>query len=63
MFLIRQVTTDPAMLIYLDLINSKKTAPNENYARELCELFVLGRTDHTGSPPYTAADVLSLIHI
>ena len=55
--LIRQITTDPAMLVYLDLLNSKKTAPNENYARELCELFVLGRTDHTGSQPYTEADV------
>ncbi|MBM3660458.1 MAG: DUF1800 domain-containing protein [Actinobacteria bacterium] len=55
--LIRQITTDPAMLIYLDLLNSKRTAPNENYARELCELFVLGRTDHTGTQPYTEADV------
>lgn len=55
--LVRSVTTDLAMLRYLDLLNSRKTAPNENYARELCELFVLGRTDSTGAQPYTEADV------
>lgn len=55
--LIRSITTDWAMLLYLDLLYSKKTAPNENYARELCELFVLGRTDASGAQPYTEADV------
>ena len=60
--LIRQVTTDPAMLRYLDLLYSYKTAPNENYARELCELFVLGRTDASGAPPYTEADVEAAAH-
>jgi uncharacterized protein (DUF1800 family) len=55
--LVRQITTDRAMMVYLDLLYSKKTAPNENYPRELCELFVLGRTDHTGTSPYTEADV------
>ncbi len=40
--LLLDVTKDPAMLLWLDGSNSKPTAPNENYARELMELFTLG---------------------
>ncbi len=36
------ITLDPAMMWWLDLRLSKKNAPNENYARELMELFTLG---------------------
>ena len=36
------VTTDPAMLVFLDGIANRKGGPNENYARELLELFTLG---------------------
>jgi uncharacterized protein (DUF1800 family) len=36
------ITTDPAMQIYLTLSGSTKQDPNENYARELQELFTLG---------------------
>ena len=36
------MTTDPAMLMWLSLSGSTKTAPNENYAREMQELFTLG---------------------
>lgn len=32
----------PAMLVYLDNIKNEKSAPNENYARELMELHTLG---------------------
>jgi len=41
--LLRSVTSDPAMLLFLSLADSDKEAPNENYARELMELFTLGR--------------------
>ena len=41
--LLQAVTRDPAMLLFLSLANSDKEAPNENYARELMELFTLGR--------------------
>jgi uncharacterized protein (DUF1800 family) len=41
--LLRGVTTDPAMQLFLSLADSSKWAPNENYARELMELFTLGR--------------------
>ncbi len=37
-----RVTINPAMLLYLNGLNSVKGAPNENYARELMELFTLG---------------------
>ncbi len=40
--LLREVTRDPAMLGFLSLSDSDPKAPNENYARELMELFTLG---------------------
>jgi uncharacterized protein (DUF1800 family) len=40
--LVYRVTQNPAMLLYLTGLNSIKGAPNENYARELMELFTLG---------------------
>jgi uncharacterized protein (DUF1800 family) len=43
------VTLDPAMMIYLDMEGSERTNPNENYARELLELFSLGVGNYTES--------------
>lgn len=40
--LLRQVTQSPVMGDYLDHVNNDKVAPNENYARELLQLFSLG---------------------
>ena len=40
--LLHSVARDPAMLIYLDNDTNKKGQPNENFARELLELFTLG---------------------
>jgi uncharacterized protein (DUF1800 family) len=37
-----QVTIDPGMLRYLDLATSTGKSPNENYSRELMELFTMG---------------------
>jgi uncharacterized protein (DUF1800 family) len=45
------VSQDPAMLIWLDGNTNRKGAPNENYGRELLELFTLGIGN------YTEADV------
>ncbi len=42
-----KVTLDPAMLMYLDLEDSDKAKPNENYAREFFELFTLGIGHYT----------------
>src|SRR5258706_6776134 len=40
--LLHAVAKDPAMLVYLDNAGSRKQAPNENFAREVMELFTLG---------------------
>jgi uncharacterized protein (DUF1800 family) len=40
--LLRGISRDPAMLRYLDNQTNKKEHPNENYARELLELFSMG---------------------
>ena len=46
------VTKDPAMLVWLSGIKNTRLAPNENYARELMELFTLG-----AGRGYTESDV------
>lgn len=57
----RAITKDLAMLVYLDGIKSYKTGQrsniNENYSRELMELFTMGVTDWNGVANYTEADV------
>ena len=45
--LLREMGRDPAMLIYLDGANSRKEQPNENFAREVMELFTLGEGNYT----------------
>jgi uncharacterized protein (DUF1800 family) len=49
--LLHAIAKDPAMLVYLDNARSRRGAPNENFAREVMELFTLG----VGR--YTEADV------
>ncbi len=50
---VREIGLTPAMLVYLDGGRNRKGAPNENYARELYELFTLGEGNG-----YTEQDVL-----
>jgi uncharacterized protein (DUF1800 family) len=45
--LLHAESKDPAMLIYLDNANNRKGAPNENFAREVMELFTLGEGHYT----------------
>ena len=45
--LLTKMGTDPAMLVWLDTNTSTKAAPNENYAREVMELFSLGVGNYT----------------
>ncbi|MBK9566491.1 MAG: DUF1800 domain-containing protein [Saprospiraceae bacterium] len=47
------VTIDPGMLEYLNGNLNTKTAPNENYARELLELFTVGKGPIAGPGDYT----------
>jgi uncharacterized protein (DUF1800 family) len=55
--LIHDISIDPAMLWWLDGRTSTGKSPNENYARELMELFTLGLADVHGNPNYTQDDV------
>jgi Protein of unknown function (DUF1800) len=45
--LLQEMSKDPAMMVWLDTSLSKKGMPNENYARELMELFSLGIGHYT----------------
>ncbi|GAC1320742.1 MAG: DUF1800 domain-containing protein [Acidimicrobiales bacterium] len=45
--LAQAVAKDPAMLLWLDAATDKKAHPNENFAREMMELFVLGIGNYT----------------
>ncbi len=45
--LLSGITIDPAMLIWLDGLNSRKGMPNENFAREEMELFSMGIGNYT----------------
>lgn len=55
--IMKGISRDPAMVIYLDSRDNRKGKPNENYAREMMELFTLGITGPTGQPNYTESDV------
>lgn len=57
--LTKDVTIDPAMLIYLDGRGSTKNGPNENYGRELLELFTLGIGNYTEADIKQAAKALT----
>ena len=41
------IARNPAMLIYLDSVTNRKAHPNENFARELMELFCLGEGNYS----------------
>jgi uncharacterized protein (DUF1800 family) len=53
--LVAAVSRDPAMIRWLDGNSNRKGAPNENYARELMELFTIGRGNYTETDVREAA--------
>jgi uncharacterized protein (DUF1800 family) len=53
--LTQAMAIEPAMLVYLDNAENTKTSPNENFARELMELFTLGVGNYSESDVETAA--------
>ena len=57
--MLMQVTTDPAMLRYLDLATSTGQSPNENYSRELMELFTMGPDNYTETDVRESAKALA----
>jgi uncharacterized protein (DUF1800 family) len=59
--LLRTVATRPGMLKYLTGDRNTRDHPNQNFGRELLELFALGRVDPaTGAVNYTQTDVVEV---
>ena len=64
--LVKNMTIEPAMLRFLNGNQNTKNAPNENYARELLELFTIGKGPLAGPDDYTnytEVDVLEIARI
>jgi uncharacterized protein (DUF1800 family) len=57
--LLLAVAKDPAMLVWLDQAQSRKEHPNENFAREVMELFALGEGHYTEKDISEAARALT----
>ncbi len=58
--LVKDMNRNPAMMEFLDTVRNEKDVPNENYARELQELFTLGVHDFAGNPNYTQEDIVQI---
>jgi uncharacterized protein (DUF1800 family) len=61
--LVRAMLRDPALIIWLDGQRNSRTAPNENLARELMELFTLGVGRYGEDDVKAAAKVLTGWHV
>ena len=57
--LLLEVSRDPAMLIWLDNASNVKGSPNENFAREVMELFTMGHGNYTQQDVSEAARSLT----
>ncbi len=53
------VAQDPAMLVWLDGRSNTRTRPQENFGREVMELFTLGRGNYREQDVYAAARVFT----
>ncbi|MEE2822276.1 MAG: DUF1800 domain-containing protein [Acidobacteriota bacterium] len=53
--MVEEITVDPAMLVWLDNRSNVKKSPNENWARELVELFTMGEGNYTDQDVVAAA--------
>jgi uncharacterized protein (DUF1800 family) len=51
--LFKKICVDNAMLVYLDGYSNRKTAPNENFAREMFELYSIGKGKQIAEGDYT----------
>ena len=55
--LVTELGLNTAMIEYLDMDGSHKDGPNENYARELLELFTMSPLNKNGEPNYSEGDI------
>jgi uncharacterized protein (DUF1800 family) len=53
------IAKDPAMLVWLDGVTNTRTRPQENFAREIMELFTMGVGHYTEADVYAAARVFT----
>jgi uncharacterized protein (DUF1800 family) len=60
---VKSITTDPGMLRYLNGYLNTKNAPDENYGRELQELFTVGKGIDGATQTYSEADVKAAAHL
>lgn len=51
--LVREMTVNPSMLVFLDGNSNTRSNPNENFAREILELFTVGKGPLAGEGDYT----------
>lgn len=58
-----QIAKDPATVLYLDTQTNHKDHPNENFARELFELFTLGEGHYTETDIKEAARAFTGWHV
>lgn len=58
--LVKAVNKDAAMMEFLDTVRNVKEQPNENYAREVQELFTLGVKDYNGNHNYAQEDIVQI---
>ncbi|MDQ1291673.1 MAG: hypothetical protein QG615_1482 [Nitrospirota bacterium] len=61
--LLFQIAKDPAMVLYLDTQSNHRDHPNENFARELFELFTLGEGHYTETDIKEAARAFTGWHV
>lgn len=61
--LLFHMAKDPAMILYLDTQSNHRTHPNENFARELFELFTLGEGHYTERDIQEAARAFTGWHV
>ncbi|HMO38755.1 MAG TPA: DUF1800 domain-containing protein [Saprospiraceae bacterium] len=64
--LVKAITIDPTMLRFLNGNENTRVAPNENYARELLELFTIGKGEQVGPGDYstfTEQDVAEMARV
>ncbi|MBU6483057.1 MAG: DUF1800 family protein [Nitrospirae bacterium] len=61
--LLFQIAKDPAMVLYLDTQSNHKDHPNENFARELFELFTLGEGHYSETDIKEAARAFTGWHV
>ena len=60
---VHEIGLTPAMLVYLNGVQNQQGSPNENYAREVMELFTMGIEYPEGTPNYTQNDIEELARV